>query len=325
MKNRICNILGIEKPVIQGPMVWLTDAKLAAAVLNASGLGSLGPNAGQTSVTRDPGETVERMRAKIRKVRELTDKPFSVNVLPMSNGVDVFTPPMLKVIFEEKVPVVTYVGDVKKEPFGEIKSQGIKIVYRSLNPSPAEAAFAEECGADIVVATGFDEGGTLPNMTLGTFSIVPLIVDAVKSVPVMAAGGIYDNRSFNAALALGAEGVYCGTAFLMSEESRMAQNVKEAVLKANAKDLLLFRTIPAYYRSLPGALANKLVEMDRAGATNEELGKAMGGFANLRKGMLEGDMENGYVSVGHAISFIREIKPVAQIIADMTRDWRSQA
>ncbi|MBE6383773.1 MAG: nitronate monooxygenase [Lentisphaerae bacterium] len=321
MKNRICNILGIEKPVIQGPMVWLTDAKLAAAVSNAGGLGSLGPNAGQTSVTRDPGETAERMRAEIRKVRELTDKPFSVNVLPMSNGVDVFTPPMLKVIFEEKVPVVTYVGDVKKELFDEIKSRGIKIVYRSLNPSPAEAAFAEECGADIVVATGFDEGGTLPNMTLGTFSIVPLIVDAVKSVPVMAAGGIYDRRSFNAALALGAEGVYCGTAFLMSEESRMAANVKEAVLKANAKDLLLFRTIPAYYRSLPGALANKLVEMDRAGATNEELGKAMGGFANLRKGMLEGDMENGYVSVGHAISFIHEIKPAAQIIADMTRDW----
>ena len=321
MKNRICNILGIEKPVIQGPMVWLTDAKLAAAVSNAGGLGSLGPNAGQTSVTRDPGETAERMMVEIRKVRELTDKPFSVNVLPMSNGVDVFTPPMLKVIFEEKVPVVTYVGDVKKELFDEIKSHGIKIVYRSLNPTPVEAAFAEECGADIVVATGFDEGGTLPNMTLGTFSIVPLIVDAVKSVPVMAAGGIYDRRSFNAALALGAEGVYCGTAFLMSEESRMAANVKEAVLKANAKDLLLFRTIPAYYRSLPGALANKLVEMDKAGATNEELGKTMGGFANLRKGMLEGDMENGYVSVGHAISFIHEIKPAAQIIADMTRDW----
>ena len=115
------------------------------------------------------------------------------------------------------------------------------------------------------------------------------------------------------------------TAFRMSEESRMAANVKEAVLKANAKDLLLFRTIPAYYRSLPGALANKLVEMDRAGATNEELGKAMGGFANLRKGMLEGDMENGYVSVGHAISFIHEIMSSAQIIADMTQDWRSQA
>ena len=87
---------------------------------------------------------------------------------------------------------------------------------------------------------------------------------------------------------------------------------------------LLFRTIPAYYRSLPGALANKLVEMDRAGATNEELGKAMGGFANLRKGMLEGDMEGGYVSVGHAISFIHEIKSSAQIIADMTQDWKAE-
>ena len=144
-----------------------------------------------------------------------------------------------------------------------------------------------------------------------------------RSQSVMAAGGIYDRRSFNAALALGAEGVYCGTAFLMSEESRMAANVKSAVLKANAKDLLIFRTIPAYYRSLPGALANKLVEMDKAGATNEELGKTMGGFANLRKGMLEGDMENGYVSVGHAISFIHEVKTVAQIIADMTQDWRA--
>ena len=93
MKNRVCEILGIEVPVIQGPMVWLTDAKLAAAVSEAGGLGSLGPNAGQTEVTRDPQETAERMRREIRKVKMLTDKPFSVNVLPMENGVDVFTPP----------------------------------------------------------------------------------------------------------------------------------------------------------------------------------------------------------------------------------------
>lgn len=96
MSNRICEILGITKPVIQGPMVWLTDAKLAAAGSEAGGLGSFGPNAGQTSVTRDPGETAERMRHEIRKVRELTDKPFSVNVLPIQNGEDIYTPPMLK-------------------------------------------------------------------------------------------------------------------------------------------------------------------------------------------------------------------------------------
>lgn len=321
MNNRICEILGIEKPVIQAPMVWLTDAKLCAAACNAGGMGSLGPNAGQTTVTRDPVETAERMREEIKKVRELTDKPFNVNILPpYGDTEDIFTPPMLKVIYEEKVPVVTYVGGIRPELFAELKEHDIKIIFRSLNPDPDEAREAVKYGADIIVATGFDEGGTLPDMTLGTFSIVPLMVDAVD-VPVMAAGGIYDSRTFNAVMALGAEGAYCGTAFLMSEESRMAENVKQAVIKANAKDLLLFRTIPAYYRSLPGVLAKKLVEMDKAGASNAEIGKAMGGFANLRKGMLEGDMENGYVSVGNGISFIHEIKSTAQIIADMTKDY----
>ena len=320
MANRICEILGIEKPVIQGPMVWLTDAFLAAAVSNAGGMGSLGPNAGQTVVTRDPLETAERMRQEIRKVRALTDKPFSVNVLPAEGIEDVFTPPMLKVIYEEKVPVVTFVGNVNAKMFAEFKERGIKIVYRPLNPSPENARAAEEAGADIFVATGFDEGGTLPAKVLGTFSIVPLIADAVK-IPVMAAGGIVDSRTFNAALALGAEGVYCGTAFLMSKESRMAENVKQAVLKATARDLLLFRTLPDWYRSLPGDLANELVAMDKAGATNQELGKKMGGFANLRVGMLEGDMNKGYVSVGLGISQIHEIKSVKVIIDDMTKNF----
>ncbi len=105
----------------------------------------------------------------------------------------------------------------------------------------------------------------------------------------------------------------------MSKESRMAQNVKDAILKADAQNLLLFRTIPAYYRSLPGRLAIQLVAMDKAGASNEELGKKMGGFANLRKGMLEGDMDKGYVSVGHGISHIHDIKSVKEIIWDMTK------
>ena len=319
--NRICSILGISKPVIQGPMVWLTDAKLAAAVSNAGGLGSLGPNAGQTVVTRDPDGTAENMRAEIRKVREMTNKPFSVNVLPVQNGEDIYTPPMLKVIYEERVPVVTFVGEPDEAMFREFKAHGIKIVYRSLNPTPKNAREAEKFGADIIVATGFDEGGTLPSAVLGTFSIVPLIVDAVDHTPVMASGGITDNRGFKAALALGAEGVYCGSAFLMSRESRMADNVKQAVLSANALDLLLFRTIPAYYRSLPGELANELVAMDKAGASNDELGRKMGGFTNLRVGMLEGDMNKGYVSVGNGISFIHEILSVQQIIDNLTKDF----
>ena len=319
--NRVCSILGIEKPVIQGPMVWLTDAKLAAAVSNAGGLGSLGPNAGQTVVTRDPDETAENMRVEIRKVKEATNKPFSVNVLPVQNGTDIYTPPMLKVIYEEKVPVVTFVGEPDEAMFKEFQAHGIKIVYRSLNPTPENSREAEKFGADIIVATGFDEGGTLPAKVIGTFSIVPLIVDSVEHTPVMASGGITDRRAFNAAFALGAEGVYCGTAFLMSKESRMSENVKQAVLSSNAFDLHLFRTIPAYYRSLPGELASELVAMDKAGASNEELGRKMGGFSNLRVGMLEGDMNKGYVSVGNGISFIHEILPAKEIIDNLTRDF----
>ena len=322
MENRICTILGIRKPVIQGAMVWLTDARLVAAVGNAGGMGVLGPNAGQTEVTRDAEGTAENMRAEIRRVRELTDAPFAVNVLPVQNGEDIYTPPMLRVIYEERVPAVVFVGEPDEDMFRDLKAHGVRIIYRSLNPSPENARQAEAAGPDIIVATGFDEGGTLPDMTLGTFSIVPLIADAVDHTPVLAAGGICDHRGFDAAIALGAEGVYCGTAFLMSEESRMAQNVKDAVLAADARDLLLFRTIPAYYRSLPGRLAEELVAMDRAGATNEELGRKMGGFRNLHRGMLEGDMEGGYVPFGNGIRHIHAIRSCAEIIDELTANYR---
>ena len=128
------------------------------------------------------------------------------------------------------------------------------VVYRHLNITPDFAKKAENAGADIIVATGMDEGGTLPCHNIGTFSIVPLIVDSVK-IPVMAAGGITDRRTFNAALALGAEGVFCGTLFLSATEVRTASNVKEMMLKANAADIDFFRTMPYYYRSIPTPLS----------------------------------------------------------------------
>ena len=260
------------------------------------------------------------MRREIHQLREVTEKPFSVNVLPAyGSSEDVFTPPMLKMMYEEKVPVATYVGDVVPAIFEDLKKHDVKIIYRPLNPTVESVQAAEKAGADIVVATGFDEGGSLPNLTIGTFSIVPMIVDAV-SVPVMAAGGISTNRGFRSAMALGAEGVYCGTLFLMSEESRMADNVKAAVAKATARDLLTFRSLPAFYRSLPGELADELMRMDLAGATNEEIGKKMGGFSGLRVGMLEGDMNKGYVSVGNGITYLDKVRPVAEIMCDLTAD-----
>ena len=173
-------------------MFWLTDAKLVAAVSEAGGLGVLGPHAGQNSLPKDDVERAERMRAEIRKVKELTSKPFGINIFHSAEKPDVQLELMLKVVYEEKVPVAVVAHDgpeIADDIIKELKAHGVTVVYRHLNFNPEFARQAEKAGADIIVATGMDEGGTLPNHNIGTFSIVPLIVDSVK-IPVMAAGGI---------------------------------------------------------------------------------------------------------------------------------------
>lgn len=320
--NRICEILGIEKPIIQGPLSWLTDARLVAAVSNAGGLGVLGPNAGLTAETAvsTPTETAEKMREEIRKTKLLTDKPFGVNLIPSLHD-DIWTPPIVQVIKDEGVKHVVYTSHgecaVIPELFTELKSAGIRIIYRHLNPTPENTWIAESAGADIIVATGFDEGGTLPGTALGTFSIVPLIVDATKNIPVMAAGGITDHRTAKAAYALGAEGIFAGSVFISTTESRVPQTVKDKIVAANGLDLSLFRTVPDYYRSLPGKLTAKLVAMDKAGQSNEELARTMGGMRGLRTGMLEGNTDDGYISLGTGIGSIRSIKSVAEVLGEL--------
>ena len=148
-----------------------------------------------------------------------------------------------------------------------------------------------------------------------------MIADVVKDIPVMAAGGIADIRGVRAAFALGAEGVFLGTRFLATEEARTAQNVKELMLKTNAEDLHIFRTLPYFYRSIPTKLSAELVEMDKNGATREELAIKQSGGKNMKSGMLDGDLENGYVSVGLGISFIKEIKPVREVVKELMQDF----
>ena len=203
-KNRVCQILKIEKPVIQGPMFWLTDAKLVAAVSEAGGLGILGPHAGQNSLPKDDKEKAERTRQEIKKGKELTSKPFGVNILASGKDPKNQLQLLLNVVYEEKVPVgmVYYdAPEVAEDIIKDLKAHNVTVLYRHLNMTPEIAQKAEKAGADIIVATGMDEGGTLPGHNIGTFSIVPLIADSVK-VPVLAAGGITDKRTFNAALAL---------------------------------------------------------------------------------------------------------------------------
>ena len=323
--NRVCQILKIEKPVIQGPMFWLTDAKLVAAVSEAGGLGVLGPHAGQNSLPKDDEERAERMRQEIKKVKELTSKPFGINIFHSGQNPDKQLELMLKVVYEEKVPVgiVAHDGPEPAEDIiKELKSHGVTVVYRQITITPDIAKKAEKAGADIIVATGMDEGGTLPNHNIGTFSIVPLIVDSVK-IPVMAAGGITDKRTFNAALELGAEGVFCGSLFLSSTEARAPKNVKDMILKTNATDMDFFRTLPYYYRSIPTPLSQKLVQMDKELKTREEIANTMHPMRNMKFGMLDGQVDVGYISVGLGVSMIHSIRPCKEIIDDITQDFKA--
>ena len=322
--NRVCQILKIKKPVIQGPLFWLTDAKLVAAVSEAGGLGVLGPHAGQNSLPKDDTEKAERMREEIRKVKELTSKPFGINIFHSGQNPDIQLQLMLKVVYEEKVPVAVVVHDgteIAEDIIKDLKAHNVIVVYRQISITPEIAKKAEKAGADIIVATGMDEGGTLPGHNIGTFSIVPLIVDTVK-IPVMAAGGITDRRTFNAAFALGAEGVFCGTLFLSSTEARTAQNVKDMIVKSNASDLDFFRAMPYYYRSIPTPLSQKLMKMNNELKTREEIYNEMHPMRNIKFGMLDGQVDVGFVTVGLGISMIYSIRSCKEIIDDITKDFK---
>ena len=283
------------------------------------------PHAGQNSLPKDDEEKAERMRQEIKKVKELTSKPFGINIFHSGQNPDKQLEFMLKVVYEEKVPVgiVAHDGPEPAEDIiKELKSHGVTVVYRQITITPDIAKKAEKAGADIIVATGMDEGGTLPNHNIGTFSIVPLIVDSVK-IPVMAAGGITDKRTFNAALALGAEGVFCGSLFLSSTEARAPKNVKDLIVKTNATDIDFFRTTPYYYRSIPTPLSKKLVQMDKELKTREEIANAMHPMRNMKFGMLDGQVDVGYISVGLGVSMIHSIRPCKEIIDDMTQDFKA--
>jgi len=321
MANRVCEVLGIKYPIIQGPANWLTDANYVAAVSEAGGLGTLGYSAGQKAPVFTVEETIANMRAQVRKVKELTDKPFAINVGPFSAdpAKEVFTGPMMEMMAEENVPVtVMACFELFPEWVDRFHEKGIKVVFRPQTVTTEIVRAAVKAGVDVIVATGFDEGGTVPVKVVGTFAAVPMVVDAAEGkVPVIAAGGIVDARTTKAAFALGAEGLFVGTAFLLSKESIVAENIKQMAVEADANDLLLYRTVPAYYRSLPGELPNKLLEMSNNGATEEDIYKAQREYDGMRDGMLFGDLSKGFASFGLGISFIHSIDPVAVIMERM--------
>lgn len=318
MNNRVTKILNIRYPIIQAPLYFLTNAELVAAVSNAGGLGTLGPHAGQNSLPGSRHVALNRMREEIRKVKQMTDNPFAATVI---NGPDMsFWRPTAEMLAEEGVEVVLINEVLNADIFDFFKNHNIKILYRALTPTITNSKEAEMLGADIIIATGFDEGGTVPARVIGTFSIVPMIVDSVK-VPVIAAGGIGDVRGVRAALALGAEGVYAGSLFLTAVENPAADKVKHLIVNSTAEDLLLFRTMPAYYRTLPTDLSPTLAELDAQGTDRETMFNVMNGYHSLWQAMRLGNFDKGIVSTGTGISVIKSIRPAGDIIADLMQDF----
>ncbi|WP_282840811.1 nitronate monooxygenase family protein [Moraxella lacunata] len=307
-------MLNIKHPIVQAPMSWLTDAHLVASVAEAGGLGFLAPHAGQTTDPTSNEEVLDRMRNEIRKVKALTDKPFGVPFIVSYNFA--LIPLMVDLFIEERVPVVLDNGLLDPQIYAKFKQAGIKIICRLPNPNLADALKAQELGADILVLTDFDEGGTLPMKEIGSFNVLAEFVGKVD-LPIMLAGGIADKKSVQVAQTLGAEGVWVGTAFIATKECRASEKVKQWIVDSTANDLLLFRTEPYYYRSLPTELAKQCFQMSESGASRADIAKVMNAGTGMRLGMLEGDFDNGYVSVGNGISAIDRIKSVQELIDEL--------
>lgn len=317
-KTRVSERLGIEVPIIQASMTWVTSAELAAAVSNAGGLGVLGPNAGQTTLTQDPVETAERLRREIWKTRGLTDKPFAVNYLMPDPNIPftlAFAESIYKVLCEEKVEIILASGGFSENEIMKMKDQGFIVIYRDVNPTVETAQKAENAGADMLIATGYDAGGHMSEHAIGTFTMVPTIVDAV-SIPVVAAGGIVDQRGMKAVFLLGAEGIYVGTRFIASVECPADIRCKEAIQNGKLKDLVEFKAMVGSLRCTPNKVALKCVELAEQGASRQEIASVYGN--GFKTGMLEGNLDEGIVSVSNSIDMINDIKTCQEIIEAFT-------
>jgi len=299
LRTSLCDLLGIEYPIIQGGMAWVATAELAAAVSEGGGLGVLA--AGHLCP--------EDLRREIRKVREMTRKPFGVNLYYLSPHIE----EQVEVVCQERVPVVTTGAGNPGRHMEKFKAAGIKVI-----PVVAAVSLAkrmERAGADAVIAEGHEAGGHIGETT--TMALVPQVVDAV-SIPVIAAGGIADGRGLAAALALGAQGVQIGTRFVCAEECKVHRNYKEAIIRARDRDTVVTGRYTGHpVRVLKNRLARELLRLEEEGAPVEEFERLAVG--SLRRAV-EGDAEMGSLMAGQIAGLVKEVKPAAEIIREIVEE-----
>lgn len=302
-KNRITDILGVKYPIIQAGMVWCSGWELASAVSNAGGLGIIGAGSMYPDV----------LRLHIQKCKEQTERPFAVNLPLLYPSIE----DHIQSIIEYKVPVVFTSAGSPKKWTSTLKEHGIKVVHVVSNVLFAQKS--EMAGVDAIVAEGFEAGGHNGREETTTMCLIPMIVDAVD-IPVIAAGGIGSGRSMAAAFALGAEGVQIGSRFVATPESSAHAEFKKAVVlaKEGETELTLKELTPVrlmknkFYQDIQNAYAK--------GASSDELSLLLG-RARAKKGMFEGDLKEGELEIGQISSAINELKPAAEIVAEIVHEY----
>lgn len=302
--NRICQLFGIQYPVIQGGMVWCSGWRLASAVSNAGGLGLIGAGSMHPEVLRE----------HIRKCQSTTDKPFGVNVPLMYPEIDA----LMNILVEEGVKIVFTSAGNPKTWTGFLKRHGIKVAH--VVSSSKFAVKCEQAGVDAIVAEGFEAGGHNGREETTTLCLIPAVRRAT-TLPLIAAGGIGTGNAMLATFALGAEGVQIGTRFALTEESSAHENFKQLCLNLNEGDtkLLLKKLSPT--RLVKGEFTTAVEEAEARGASAEEM-KELLGKGRSKKGIFEGNLQEGELEIGQVASLFREMQTVSEVMKEIMEDFR---
>ncbi|MDZ7672234.1 MAG: enoyl-[acyl-carrier-protein] reductase FabK [Halanaerobiales bacterium] len=300
LNTEICDLFDIKYPVVQGGMAWVATGELAAAVSKAGGLGTIGAGNAPKDVIKE----------EIRKVKEVTDNNFAVNIMLLSP----FAKDIVDLVIEENVPIVTTGAGNPGKFIDRFKKNNIKVV-----PVVSSVALAKRLvrtGVDAVIAEGTEAGGHIGDLT--TMTLVPQLVDAID-IPVIAAGGVADGRGFAAALSLGASGVQMGTRFVCANESIAHKKYKEAIINARDRDAVVTgRSTGHPVRNLKNQLTRKIDKLEQEGVDKEKIEEI--GSGKLREAVIEGNIDNGSVMAGQIAGMVTDILPVKEIINNIISD-----
>lgn len=301
--NRITQLFNVEYPIVQAGMVWTSGWKLASAVSNAGALGLIGSGSMYPDV----------LKLHIHKCKAATTKPFGVNIPLLYPDIEKH----IQAVIDENIKIVFTSAGNPKIWTPILKQHGITVVH--VVSSSTFAKKAEDAGCDAVVAEGFEAGGHNGREETTTMVLIPAVCNAVK-IPVIAAGGIATGKQMFAAMILGAEGVQIGTRFVCSDEASNHINYKQAIVNSKEGDTMLSMKKVVPVRLLKNKFFETITEAEARGATKEELTKILG-HGRAKKGMLEGDLDEGELEIGEVSALIKDIKPAAEIVNEVWNDF----